>query len=102
MLKLRKRWKVHDAHDFCFARQFSLQQGQFIRGSYTHALTDLEVAKEPLLLHQFLAGILESNAKQLRALGEVTMLDAAIACARLLMTIESESVATLTEKLDEM
>jgi len=53
-------------------------------------------------LHQFLAGISEAIAKQLRASGEVTTLDAAITRARLLMTIESDSVATITEKPDEL
>ena len=69
-----------------------------LRKLLNHMLPDLEqAAKEPLLLHQFLAGIPESIAKQLRASGEVTTLDAAITHARLLMTIDSDSVAALTK-----
>ena len=69
-----------------------------LRKLLNHALPDLEqAAKEPLLLHQFLAGIPESIAKQLRASGEVTTLDAAITHARLLMTIDSDSVVALTK-----
>ena len=75
----------------------------YLRKLITHALPDLEqAAKQPLLLHQFLAGIPESIAKQLRASDEVTMLDATITHARLLMTIELELVAILTEKPDKM
>ena len=69
----------------------------------THALPDVaQAAKEPLLLHQFLAGIPESIAKQVRASGEVTTLETAITRAKLLMTIDSDPVATLTEKPDEI
>ena len=68
----------------------------------THALLDLEqAAREPFLLHQFFAGIPEAISKQLRALGEVTTLNAAITRARLLMTIDSNPVAVFTEKPDE-
>lgn len=81
-----------------------------LRKLLTHALPNMEqAAKEPLLVHQFLAGIPDAIAKQLRASGEVTTLDTAITRARLLMTIDSDSVATLTktpntltEKPDEM
>lgn len=62
--------------------------------SLMHAI--VQVTKEPLLLHQFL----ETIAKQLRASGEVTTLDTAIASARLLITIDSDSVATLTKTSD--
>ena len=73
----------------------------YLRKLLTHALLNMEqAAKETLLLHQFLAGIPEPIAKQLRASGEVTTLDTAISRARLLMTIDSASVATLTEKPD--
>ena len=51
-----------------------------------------------MLLHQFLAGIPEFILKQVRASGEVTTLDMAITHAKLLMTINSDTVATLTEK----
>ena len=55
-----------------------------------------------------MAGIPESIAKQLRASGEVTTLDAAITHARLLMTIDLDSVVALvkpdafTQKSDEV
>ena len=61
-----------------------------------------QAEREPFLLHQFLAGIPEAISKQLRALGEVTMLNAAIMQARLLMTIDSDPVVVLTEKPDEV
>ena len=74
-----------------------------LRKLLTHALPDLEqAAREPFLLHQFLAGIPEAISKQLRASGEVTTLNAAITRAKLLMTIGSEPVAVLTNKPDEM
>ena len=60
------------------------------------------MAKGPLLLHQFLAGIPKSITKQLRASGKVTTLDAAITCAKLLITIDSELVASRIEKPDEL
>ena len=69
-----------------------------LRKLLTHALPNMEQAvKKTLLLHQFLAGIPEPTAKQLRASGEVTTLDTAISRARLLMTTDSASVATLTK-----
>ena len=52
----------------------------------------------PLFLHQFLAGTPEAIARQLRASGEVTTLDKAMTRARLLMTIDSEPVATIADK----
>ena len=67
----------------------------------THAIPDMEqAAKEPLLLHQFLAGIPENISKQVRASGEVTTLDTAVTRAKLLMTINSDSVNALTTKPD--
>ena len=73
-----------------------------LRKLLTCALPDLEqAAREPFLLHQFLAGIPEAISKQLRALGKVTTLNAAIARARLLMMIDSDPVAVLTEKPEE-
>ena len=52
----------------------------------THAIPDMEqVAKEPLLLHQFLAGIPENISKQVRASGEVTTLDTAVTRTKLLI-----------------
>jgi len=44
--------------------------------------------KDPLLLHQFVAGLPEPITKQLRASGEVKTLEAAVTCSRLLMTID--------------
>lgn len=74
-----------------------------LRKLLTHALPDLgQAAREPFLLHQFLAGIPEAISKQLRASGEVTTLNAAITRAKLLMTIDSEPVAVLTDKPDEV
>ena len=74
-----------------------------LRKLLTHALLDLEqAAREPFLLHQFLAGISEAISKQLRASGEVTTLNAAITLAKFLMTIDSELVAILTDKPDEV
>ena len=65
----------------------------------THAIPDMEqAAKEPLLLHQFLAGIPETISKQVRASGELTTLDAVVTRTKLLMAISSDSVATLTAK----
>ena len=50
-----------------------------LRKLLTHALPDLEqAAREPFLLHQFLAGIPEAISKQLRASGKVTTLNAVI------------------------
>ena len=73
-----------------------------LRKLLTHALLDLEqAAREPFLLHQFLEGISEAISKQLRASGEVTTLNAAITRARLLMMIDSDPVAVLTEKPEE-
>ena len=71
-----------------------------LRKLLAHALPDTEqAAKEPLLLYQFLAGIPETVARQLRASGEVTTLDKAMTRARLLMTLDSESaVAIVNEK----
>lgn len=67
----------------------------------THAIPDMEqAAKEPLLLHQFLAGIPENISKQVRASGEVTTLNTAVTRTKLLMAIDSDSVATLTTKPD--
>ena len=45
-------------------------------------------ACDQLLLHQFLAGLPDNISRQLRATGEMKMLDAAVARARLLMTID--------------
>ena len=69
----------------------------------THALPDLEqAAREPFLLHQFMAGIPDAISKQLRASGEVTTLNTPITQTRLLMTIDSDPVAILKEKPDEV
>jgi len=48
-----------------------------------------EAAKEPLLLHQFVAGLPEGITWQLRISGEVKTLEAAVTRARLLMAVES-------------
>ena len=69
----------------------------------THALLNLEqAATEPVLLHQFLAGITEAIYKQSRASSEVTTLNAVITQAKLLMTFDSELVAVLMDKSDEV
>ena len=74
-----------------------------LRKLLTHALPNLEQAvRDPFLLHQFLVGIPEAISKQLRASGKVTMLNAAITQARLLMTIDSDPVAVLKAKPDEV
>jgi len=54
-------------------------------------------AKEPLLLHQFVAGLPEAITRQLRASGEVKTLEAAVTRARLLMTVDSQPVAAIRE-----
>lgn len=55
-------------------------------------------AREPLLLHQFLAGLLAAVNRQLRAIGEITTIEAAVSRARLLMTIEDHGqVAAVAE-----
>ena len=70
-----------------------------LRKLLSHSLPEAaNDAKEPLLLHQFLAGIPEAIARQLRASGEVTTLDKTMTRARLLMTIDSELVATIADK----
>ena len=58
-----------------------------------------QVAKESLLLHQFLAGIPEAIARQLRASGEVDKLEKAMTHARLLMTINPDPVAAIADKI---
>ena len=70
-----------------------------LRKLLSHALPEAgQNAKEPLLLHQFLAGIPEAIARQLRASGEVTTLDKAMTRARLLMTIDREPVAAVVNE----
>ena len=54
-------------------------------------------ARDPLLLHQFVTGLLKPIMKQLRASGEVKMLEAAITRSRLLMTIDPQSVSAVKE-----
>ena len=54
-------------------------------------------ARDPLLLHQFVAGLLEPIMKQLRASGEVKTLEAAITHSRLLKNINSQSVSAVKE-----
>ena len=55
---------------------------------------------ESLLLHQFLAGIPKTIARQLQASEEVSTLEKAMTQARLLMAIESDSVAAVMDKQD--
>jgi len=43
-------------------------------------------------------GIPEDIARQLRALGEVNMLEKAVTCARLLMMIDPDPVAAVADK----
>ena len=58
---------------------------------------------EQLLLHQFLGGLPASVSKQIRAAGEAKVLDKAVECARLLMTIEQEQTATAAvTKVEEL
>jgi len=52
-------------------------------------------AKDSLLLHQFVAGLPELITKQLRVSGEVKTLEGAVTHARLLMTVDSQSVSTV-------
>ena len=59
-------------------------------------------AKEPLLLHQFLMGLPGPITRQVRALGDVKTLDAAVTHARLLITIDAEPVAMVEEKSSEV
>ena len=74
-----------------------------LRKLLTHTLLDLEqTARESFLLHQFLAGIPEAISKQFRASGEVITLNAAITLVKLLIKIDSEPIAVLTIKPDEV
>ena len=50
--------------------------------------------KESLLLHQFLSGLPSPITRQLRALGELKTLEAAMTHARLLMTIDAEPIGS--------
>ena len=60
-------------------------------------------ARDRLLLHQFLAGALDAVSRQLRATGEIKTLDAAVARARLLMTIDNHGqAAAISEKPNEV
>ena len=59
-------------------------------------------ARDPLLLHQFLAGLPDGITRKLKASGEVKTLEAAMAHAKLLMSIDSQSVALLEEKSSEV
>ena len=54
-------------------------------------------ARDPLLLHQFVAGLPEPIIKQLRASGEVKTLDTAITCSRLLMIIDLQLVSAVKQ-----
>jgi len=54
-------------------------------------------AKDSLLLHQFVAGLPELITKQLRASGGVKTLESAVTRARLLMTVDSQSVSSVKE-----
>jgi len=67
-----------------------------LRKLLSHALPD--AAKEPLLLHQFLAGIPEAIVRQLRVSGEVNILEKVMTCARLVMTIDPDPVAAVADK----
>lgn len=60
-------------------------------------------ARDQLLLHQFLAGLPDGLGWQLRSTGEMKSLDAAIARARLLMTIEDHGqVSAVSNKTSEV
>ena len=60
----------------------------------TQAMPDIaSAAKEQLLLHQFLTGLLHEISKQLRANG-VTTLPQAVKRAKILMTVEEHSLET--------
>ena len=60
-------------------------------------------ARDQLLLHQFLAGAPDAVSRQLRATGEIKTLDAAVARARLLMTIDDHGqAAAISEKTSEV
>ena len=48
------------------------------------------LAREQLLLHQFLAGLPLTISKQLRATGDVSKLETAVERARLLLSLEAE------------
>lgn len=62
-----------------------------------------KAGREPLLLHQFLAGVPDTVSRQLRATGETTTLDAAVARTRLLMNIESHGqVAAVSNDTSEV
>ena len=68
-----------------------------------HAIPNMEKeARDPLLLHQFLAGLPDGITRQLRASGEVKTLEAATKRPRLLIAIDSQPVAMLEEKPSEV
>ena len=60
------------------------------------------MAKEPLLLHQFLTGFPGPIKRQSTASGDVKTIEAALTHARLLMTIDAELVAMVDEKPSEV
>ena len=55
-------------------------------------------ARDQLLLHQFLPGIPDSVGRQLRATGEIKTLDAAVARARLLISIKDHGQTAAVAK----
>jgi len=52
-------------------------------------------AKDSLLLHQFVAGLLEGIRRQIQVSGEVKTFEAAVTCTRLLMALDFQPVAAV-------
>ena len=67
------------------------------------AMPDVDrAAHDPLLIHQFLAGLPDAVSRQIRASGETTTLDAVVTRARLLMSIDDHSEVAVVAKEAEV
>jgi len=69
-----------------------------LRKLLSRALPDAAQATKEPLLQQYMVGIPKDIARQLRASGEVNMLEKAMTCARLLMMIDLDPVAAVADK----
>ena len=60
-----------------------------------------KVARDQLLLHQFLTSLLDTVSRQIRASGDVKTLDAAVELSRLLMALgdSSHTAAVVTQRV---
>jgi len=100
----------YNADGICIDRRISSKKKKLRPGEaismFAHDLKKLldiaipgmnKEARDPLLLHQFVAGLPEPIMKQVRASGEVKTLEAAITRSQLLMTIDSQLVSAVKE-----